>query len=322
MSLNNRNPVSYLRISVTDLCNFRCFYCRPSTGVEKIPHSDVLRFEEIELAVRAATRLGIRSFRITGGEPLVRRGILHLVEKIASIPGVEDLAMTTNGVFLPGRADALRRAGVGRLNLSLDSLRSGRFSSITRGGILSEALAGLEEALAAGFNEIKLNTVVMKGVNEDEILSIVEFAGRRGLCSRFIETMPMGGGGLGAEWFLPLEEVRRRIELRWGLDLVKRSGGCGPAEYYRTSAGVTVGFIAPISACFCSSCNRLRMTADGMVRPCLASDRELDLKRVIRSGGGINEVVEVLKLAAATKPASHRFGEDFSPRRKMVSIGG
>lgn len=313
--------VKYLRISVTDLCNFRCFYCRPAEGVKKIPHSEILRFEEIALTARAAAGLGIRSFRVTGGEPLVRRGIVELLQLLAAVPGVEDLALTTNGALLAGLAGRLRRAGVGRLNVSLDSLRPERFSSITRGGNLSAALAGLEEARAEDFSEIKLNTVVIRGVNNDEIFELVEFAGRRRLCIRFIETMPMGGGR-GPDRFVSLREVKRMLGSRWNLELVERRGGCGPAEYWRTPEGFTVGFIAPISACFCSSCNRLRLTADGMVRPCLASDREFDLKRVIRSGGGVEEIAEILRRAVSAKPASHGFGEGFVSRRRMVSIGG
>jgi cyclic pyranopterin phosphate synthase len=301
----------------------------PAEGVPWRPHDEVLRYEEIEIVARAAAEIGITKVRLTGGEPLVRRGISDLVRMVAAIPGIDDLAMTTNGILLGRHAAELADAGLGRVNVSLDTLRPERFQRITRCGKLADALAGIRAAREAGLTPVKINTVVVRGLNDDEV---VDFA-RKSLIGewhvRFIELMPFGMGGMiDEEWrerFVTAAEVRDRIEAALGpLEPAKMSVGGGPARTYRLpGAPGTLGFITPISEHFCYHCNRLRLTADGQLRPCLISDEEIDLRTPLRQGAGVDEIKVLLRVGIACKPRQHHLAEE-SPaeKRAMSEIGG
>ena len=322
-------PISYLRISVTDRCNLRCIYCMPLEGVPWRPHAEILRYEEIETIVRAAADLGISKVRLTGGEPLVRPGIVDLVRMLARIPGVDDLAMTTNGILLPRYAAPLAEAGLQRVNVSLDTLRPERFERITRWGHLEDVLAGMEAAQRAGLEPIKVNTVVIRGMNDDEVVDLARKTLEAGWNVRFIELMPVGNGGLvddrWRERVVTAQEIRGRIEAALGeLEPAKVSAGGGPARTYRLpGAQGTLGFITPISEHFCYRCNRLRLTADGQLRPCLLSDQEIDLRAPLRQGAGVEQIKELLLKGIERKPMRHHLDECERPvDRVMSEIGG
>jgi len=322
-------PISYLRISVTDRCNLRCVYCMPPEGVAWMPHEAILTYEEIVEVVRAAAELGISKVRLTGGEPLVRLDIEQLVRGISQVPGIDDLAMTTNGILLPRHAAQLAEAGLHRVNISLDSLRPERYESITRGGHLEDVLEGMEAARRAGLDPIKINTVVIRGVNDDEVVDLARKTMEEGWHLRFIELMPVGGGDLiGGRWLdrvVTAEEIREEVESAVGrLEPAKTSVGNGPARYYRLpGAQGTLGFITPISEHFCYQCNRMRLTADGQLRPCLLSDEEIDLRTPLRAGAGVEELKGLLLQGVERKPRAHHLVESVSPRRRTMSqLGG
>jgi len=322
-------PISYLRISVTDRCNLRCAYCMPPEGIPWVPHEDILTYEEIETVVRAAAELDISKVRVTGGEPLVRLDIVELVRMLALIPGVDDLAMTTNGMLLSRYASSLAEAGLQRVNISLDSLQPKRFRSITRGGRLEDVLEGMEAARRVGLEPIKINTVVIRGMNDDEVVELASRTMEAGWNLRFIELMPVGNGGwLGDEWtqkVVSAEEIRQRIESTLGtLEPAKVSAGSGPARYYRLpGAQGTLGFITAISEHFCYRCNRMRLTADGQLRPCLLSDEEIDLRGPLRRGAGVAEIKELLLKGVESKPRQHDLAESHRPKKRSMSqIGG
>ncbi len=315
-------PISYLRISVTDRCNFRCLYCRPAEGIRLRRSHEILRFEEIERVARAAASLGINKVRLTGGEPLVRRGVVDLVEMLASIPGLDDISLTTNGALLAKYAQDLAKAGLKRVNVSLDSLKKERFREITRGGLLKDTLAGIDAARRAGLSPIKINMVVVRGLNNDEILDFARLS-REDWHVRYIELMPLGPG---VEWRgLSVGKIREEIERHLGsLEPAKVDLGGGPARYYRLfRAQGTIGFIAPLSECFCEGCNRLRLTADGRLRPCLLSDEEIDIRTPLRRGATLSELREIISQGAHMKPSGHRLAERVWPQeRTMSEIGG
>ncbi len=322
-------PISYLRVSVTDRCNLRCVYCMPPEGVPWRHHEEILRYEEIETVVRAAASLGISKVRLTGGEPLVRLGMVDLVAMLARIPGIDDLAMTTNGTLLARHAEELKTAGLKRVNVSLDTLRPERFRRITRLGELSNTLGGIAAAREAGLLPVKVNTVVARGVNDDEVLDFALLTLEREWHIRFIEIMPLGQWQeAGSEWennVVMTTEIRQRIETDLGpLEPVKVSVGNGPAQYYRLpGAQGTVGFITPISEHFCYQCNRLRLTADGKLRPCLLSDDEIDLRTPLRQGATIEDVKRLIVEAVRAKPERHHLSEQVIPQeRAMSEIGG
>jgi len=327
-------PIYYLRISVTDRCNLRCLYCMPEEGVPWLPKEEVLTLEEIARVVRVAAQMGLRRVRLTGGEPTVRRGLVELVRWIAATPGIEDVAMTTNGIALAAMAQDLARAGLRRVNISLDTLRPDRFRAITRWGDINDVFAGIEAARRAGLRPLKLNVVVMRGINDDEVVDFARTTLSEDWEVRFIELMPFldeeascakGEGGFDLQ-FVPTREVRRRIEAALGpLQPAESESGAGPARYYRLpGARGLVGFISPLSEThFCATCNRMRLTADGKVRPCLLTDHEVDLKGVLRSGASDEELKGALLLALRTKPDAHHLWDGNRPRwRKMVQIGG
>jgi cyclic pyranopterin phosphate synthase len=323
---NFNRPISYLRVSVTDRCNLRCVYCMPPEGVPWRPHEEILRYEEIETAVRAAASLGISKVRLTGGEPLVRKGLVDLVAMIARIPGIDDLAMTTNGILLARYAKELKAAGLKRVNVSLDTLRPERFRCITRLGELSDTLEGIAAAKEAGLVPVKVNTVVIRGLNDDEVVDFARLTYAPDWHVRFIEVMPLGDN---ADWagngYVPLGEARERIERELGELIPAKLGvGGGPARYYRLpGAEGTVGFITPISEHFCYQCNRLRLTADGKLRPCLLSDQEIDLRTPLRRGAGVAEIRELLLEGIESKPLQHHLDERRMPANRVMSeIGG
>jgi len=308
--------ISYLRLSVTDLCNLRCRYCMPEEGVPKKDHAAMLTEDEMILAVEAAASLGITKLRITGGEPLVKKNILSICRRAAQVPGIREVCMTTNGLRLPELAAPLRSAGVRRLNISLDTLDAEKYAQITRCGVLSDALAGIHAALGAGFEKIKLNAVLIGGFNDDEIEEMARLTLRYPLDMRFIELMPMGENGFGKEAYLPYTEVLRRLP-----ELMPLPGEGGAAKLYRLpGAKGNVGLISPVSAHFCSGCNRLRLTADGKLKPCLHSSAEYPIKGLDKAG-----MAAVMEEAILGKPEWHGL-LDYANRsqsaRSMNRIGG
>lgn len=320
------HEIEYLRISVTDRCNLRCRYCMPAEGVPFRPHNEILRYEEIAQVTRAAVGLGITKFRLTGGEPLVRRGIVELVAMLARIPGVQDLAMTTNGTLLSHYAEALARAGLRRVNISLDTLDEEKYAQLTRGGRLADALEGIRSAERAGLSPVKINTVVVRGLNDDEVVALARLTLEHPWEVRFIELMPVGHEG---QYFqgkaVPGAEVARRIGAALGeLTPVEGARGSGPARYYRLpGAKGTIGFITPLSEHFCAQCNRIRLTADGHLRPCLLADGEIDVKAALRRGASLAEIQALLLQAVAAKPDGHHLHEESLPAsRGMSEIGG
>ena len=322
-------PISYMRISVTDRCNLRCIYCMPPEGVPLRSHDDILRYEEIETIVWAAAELGITKIRLTGGEPLARLGVADLVRLLARIPGIDDLAMTTNGILLSRYAADLAEAGLQRVNVSLDTLRPERFRRITRRGQLEDVLAGMEAAREAGLEPIKINTVVIRGMNDDEVVDLAQKTMAAAWNVRFIEMMPVGNSALAdddwQERVVTAQEIRQRIESALGeLEPAKISTGDGPARYYRLpGARGTLGFITPISEHFCYQCNRLRLTADGQLRPCLLSDQEIDLRTPLRQGADVAQIKDLLLQGIENKPWEHHLDELERPEKRVMSeIGG
>jgi len=320
--------INYLRVSVTDRCNLRCVYCMPAEGIDKQAHGEILRYEEIALVVRAAAELGVRKVRLTGGEPLARLGLPDLVRMLAAIPGIDDLSMTTNGTLLAHHAQALAAAGLRRVNISLDTLRPERFEQITRHGRLEDVWAGMVAAQTAGLTPIKLNMVVVRGLNDDEIVDLARRTVSDGWHVRFIELMPIGANvSWAGDGTVPIKEVRGQIEAALGpLAAVGpgRPTGNGPARYCRLpGVAGTIGFIAAMSEHFGRACNRLRLTADGRLRPCLMSDDELDLRPALRAGADLEAVKEMLIQAIRRKPERHRLEEAQAPQgRTMSEIGG
>ena len=309
--------ISYLRVSVTELCNLRCRYCMPADGVCKKEHKEMLSQEETIRAIRAAATLGISKLRITGGEPLVKPNILSLCREAAAVPGILELCLTTNATLLPALAVPLREAGVSRLNISLDTLDRDKYRYITRNGDLDQAIRGIEAALDAGYRKIKLNCVLIGGFNDDEIPALADLTRRWPVDLRFIEMMPMyDGGDFGPEAFIPYTAVTDRLP---ELEPVAPDGGV--AKLYRLpGARGNLGLISPVSAHFCSECNRLRLTADGKLKPCLHSADEYSVK-----GQSLEEMVETFRRAILAKPRWH--GElSYSSRsrasRNMNQIGG
>jgi cyclic pyranopterin phosphate synthase len=316
-----------LRVSVTDRCNMRCFYCMPAGGVEFKPHDAILRFEEIERFVRVAVQLGIRRVRLTGGEPLVRKGLCRLVEMIAAVPGIDDLAMTTNGILLGQYADALRAAGVQRLNVSLDTLDPGRFQQIARRDELGEVLCGIDAACRAGFRQVKLNVVAIRGRTEPDIVPLALFAQSRGLELRFIEFMPLDGDDRwAADMVLPAPEILRRLAAGIGpLEPVVEPDCHSPATLYRfVEGGARIGLIRTVSRPFCDRCSRLRLTAEGKLRNCLFARDEWNVRDLLRTGGSDDELAALVRAAVAAKRQCRGTDAGTLARtdRPMYQIGG
>jgi GTP 3',8-cyclase len=316
--------INYLRISVTDRCNLRCIYCMPPEGVPQMSHNEILSYEEIRAVVRAAAELGINKIRVTGGEPLVRAELPNLIKMLSQLEGIHELSLTTNGTLLKKYALELKQVGLSRVNVSLDTLKADKFQYITRLGKLKNVLEGIEAAKKTGFQSVKINTVVMRGINDDEILDFARMTYKDGWHVRFIELMPFKG----VAEFVPSAELRQHISLLGKLEPCPDSIGItdnGPAMYYRLSgAKGTIGFISPLSeTSFCSRCNRMRLTPDGKLRPCLLGEDEIDLKMPLRNNASLEELKRLILKAVASKPEHHVEGDNVRlVKRKMSQIGG
>jgi cyclic pyranopterin phosphate synthase len=314
--------INYLRIAVTDRCNLRCIYCMPPEGVPQMSHSEVLSYEEIRAIVQAAVELGVNKVRLTGGEPLVRAELPKLVGMLSQIEGIEELSLTTNGTILKKHALELKQAGLLRINVSLDTLKADKFRHITRLGKLNNVLDGIEAAKDAGFHPVKINTVVMRGINDDEILDFAKMTYEDSWHIRFIELMPFKG----VTEFVPSIELRQHINLLGELESCTPLAGNGPAKYYRLAgAKGTIGFISPLTEpSFCNQCNRMRLTPDGRLRPCLLGENEIDLKTSLRNNASIDKLKRLILQAVAFKPKHHPLiGDNFRlVKRKMSQIGG
>ncbi|MCC5884017.1 MAG: GTP 3',8-cyclase MoaA [Halomonas sp.] len=304
--------VRYVRISVTDRCDFRCVYCM-SEEMTFLPRAQILTLEELSMVARAFVEMGVEKIRLTGGEPLVRRGIDQLIEETSALPGLRDLGMTTNGAGLVKQARRLREAGLGRLNISLDTLDPERFRRLTRTGDLSRVLEGLQAAREAGFERIKLNAVILKGRNDDEVLDLVEFARSERVDLSFIEEMPLGdvSDHSRAETFCSSDEVKSAIEQRHEL-IPTTESTLGPSRYFRMSdSDSRIGFISPHSHNFCASCNRVRVTAEGRLLLCLGNEHSVDLRAVLRQyPGDIDALKHAIVQALPLKPERHHFTTD------------
>ncbi|MFZ6008170.1 MAG: GTP 3',8-cyclase MoaA [Nitrospirota bacterium] len=317
--------IDYMRISIIDRCNLRCIYCMPSEGIKPIEHKDILGYEEIIRIVRIAAGLGVRKIRLTGGEPLIRKDLPYLVSSINSIEGIEDISLTTNGLLLKKYAQSLASAGLRRVNVSLDSLRPERYREITRGGDINDVLEGIHEAENAGLLPIKINMVPIRGFNDDEIEEFARLTLKTSYNVRFIEFMPIGAKEIwDHEKYISTEEIKERASKIAPLIPVKirRSG---PARYFRfEGAPGVVGFISPITHHFCNSCNRLRLTSDGKLRPCLFSETEIDLKSAMRCGASDEEIERLLRLSIEIKPEGHSINHEkcFTHLKPMSKIGG
>ncbi|HHX49982.1 MAG TPA: GTP 3',8-cyclase MoaA [Clostridia bacterium] len=317
--------IDYLRISVTDRCNLRCRYCMPADGVHLKTHEEILSLEEIFRLVEVAVSLGFTKFRLTGGEPLVRKGLVSLVERMVSLDGVRDITMTTNGILLPQYAGELKKAGLKRVNISLDTLKKDRFAYITRIGQIERVYQGIEASLEAGLKPVKINVVVVRGFNDDEILDFAHLTRERPLHVRFIELMPIGeSDGTAVQKYVPVEEIKEILSRHDEL-LPAQVEGSGPADYVRLpeSQG-TIGFIGALSRHFCSTCNRLRLTAEGKLRPCLQKDVEFDLRTLLRQGVDQGVLRSVFLKALEQKPERHNMEIDGwgQQKRIMSQIGG
>lgn len=314
--------LDYLRVSITDRCNLRCIYCMPPEGLASAPHESILSYEEICKLVSLGVECGIRKVRITGGEPLVRRDVVGLIGSLRKITGLEEISVTTNGVCVSDFAAELKKAGVDRINISLDTLDREKFKRITRRDDLASVLKGIGAVLGLGFEPVKINVVVMRGLNEKEIVQFGRLSIDRPLHVRFIEYMTLGGAEQwGDGLFFPAQAVKKRLETLGQLNPVGRVRGNGPARYFSyPNALGTVGLISPFSAGFCERCNRLRVTADGGLRPCLLSDDEIDVKGALRSGAPNEAIENLFRQAAAKKTFRHHL--PWGNHRYMRSIGG
>lgn len=318
--------INYLRISVTDRCNLRCRYCMPEEGIEKKAHMEILTLEEIFKVVKVCAGFGMDKIRITGGEPLVRLGITGLIEKIAAIHSIKDIALTTNGMLLKKLAYELKEAGLKRINISLDTMNEEKYKYITRGGNIKNVLEGIDEALKVGLAPIKINTVLAKGFNEDEIEDFIRLTINEDIDVRFIELMPLGqAASFASEHYLPNTEVLERFK---ELEPAETADKSSPARYYKLpGAKGRVGLINPISHKFCDNCNRIRLTADGKLKPCLHSNKEIDVRGILRSeklSDKYKVLQEAVEEAIYSKPEHHTLNDLCSKpiERDMYTIGG
>ena len=325
--------ISYLRVSITDRCNERCTYCMPRELQEWLPREDVLTYEETLRLIRIASELGVSKVRVTGGEPLTRRDVLRFFRELRSVPGIDDIGISTNGTLLARRsadglttAQALRSCAVNSVNVSLDTLDREVYAAITGRDFLPQVLEGLDAAIAAGFPLIKLNCVLMRGRNEDQFVPLIEYAAARNLILRFIELMPVSTSEvLSDDNFLPVAEARRNLESHFGA-LIPEPGfrTNGPSTYYKIPGREQrIGFIGALTNLhFCESCNKLRLTCDGKLRPCLGSYLEFDIMKVLRAGATDEDLQRFFLDVVDRKPEQHDFRENYQPGRMMVAIGG
>ncbi|MGI5879890.1 MAG: GTP 3',8-cyclase MoaA [Syntrophomonadaceae bacterium] len=318
--------INYLRISITDRCNLRCKYCMPETGVKNLGHGTILKLEDFARLVKVGTQVGIRKVRITGGEPLVRKNVVKLVADIAELDKIDDIAITTNGVLYADMAEDLKRAGLNRINFSLDTLDRSKFNFISRRDNLAQVKKAIFKALELDMHPVKINTVLIKGFNDDEIMDFIALSRDYPLHIRFIEFMPVGDLLFwDKDKMMSSQQIKEIIETENQLISIKSIKGNGPAKYYQVAGGKgTVGFISPMSNHFCSECNRLRMTADGKLRGCLYAKQEIDLKAALARGANDEELRDLFRQAIDKKPERHHFDEGWGEenRRKMFQIGG
>ena len=320
-----QRQINYLRISVTDHCNLNCIYC----SVGSVPHLSrdaILSYEEIERVVRIAASMGINKVRLTGGEPLLRQDLSKLVKSISRIEVIDDISLTSNGILLSEYAAELKEAGLKRVNISLDSLREARFKQITGGSKLSEVLDGIEAAHRAGLEPVKINMVVMRGINDDEVIDFARKSIDKGWHVRFIEYMPFGAGDKNSTEMVSSREIMERIQVLGKLEPHTGEKGNGPAKYYQFSgAKGTIGFITPMTEHFCQSCNRLRITSDGQLRPCLLAEDEVNLKEALKNGANDEEIKQLIEQAVIIKRERHNLTGGLAPEvatRPMCQIGG
>ena len=319
-------PITYLRISVTDKCNLRCVYCMPEQGLPWLPKADLLTYEEIVRIARAAASAGVRSIRISGGEPLIRRSLDRLVAAIDAVPGIDDIALSTNALLLDEQIDALAAAGLRRVNVTLDTLREDRFERIARRPGLARVLAGIDAAIAAGLEPVKINVVVMRGENDDELEAFAQWTRERAVFVRFIELMPVHENlGIQRDAYIGSDEILERVSRIGDLRPASGPGGNGPARYYAfDGAPGAVGVISPLSHDYCDRCNRVRLTADGRLRLCLFGDHHIDLRTPVRAGADEEALAGLLRSAMFIKPERHhlKLGETSSRMRAFSEIGG
>ena len=318
--------ITYLRVSVTDRCNLRCVYCVPARNFQPLNHHDILTFEETKAIIEAAVAVGIRKVRFTGGDPLVRKGIVNLVESVTCLKGLKDVSITTNGILLKELAGPLFSAGIRRINVSLDTLNPLTFRKITGIDAFHDVIEGIEVAESVGFSPIRINVVVMKGMNDSELEAFAEMSVTKPYQVRFIEYMPIGNDHVWTpEKFIPTAEMKGRIEKLGPLMLLQRSQWDGPVERYRLSESRgEIGFISPLSQHFCPCCDRLRLTADGKLRPCLFSQTEVDIKTPMRTGANAAQLEQLIQQAIDIKPKQH-YATTYNKEgrsRPMTAIGG
>ncbi len=320
--------IDYLRISITDHCNLKCYYCTPFSGRSHLKRSEILSYEELLKVVAAAVDIGITKVRITGGEPLVRKGLVQFCRMLSDVNGLKSLSLTTNGIYLEDMAEPLFKAGIRRINISLDTLKPERFVKISGYNWLSRVLAGIKSAEQTGMQPIKINTVVMRGINDDEIEDLARLTLDKPYHVRFIELMPTDSPACGnyESLFIPVEEFMKKINQMDRVQIEPATDSFGPARLCRLPGALgKVGFIAPISWHFCGSCNRLRLTADGKIKTCLFSREELDIKTPLRTGATQNDIISIFKQAVAEKPPGHHLNakdHQNACQRAMRAIGG
>jgi len=314
--------IEYVRLSVTDKCNLRCFYCMPKGFKDFEQPDNWLTFDEIERVIKAFTELGVARVRLTGGEPMVRKNIAQLSQRLTALPGLNDLSLSTNATLLEKQAYALKQAGISRINISLDSLKAERFKQIT-GGELQPVIDGLLAAKKAGFSPIKINMVAMKGINDDEYEDMVEFCLQHDFTLRFIETMPMGATGEDAtDYYLDLQTVKQQLAKKYEMIPGVMPGG-GPARYMQVKdTDLRIGFITPISQHFCETCNRVRLSVDGTLYLCLGQDDKLELRPLLRNGISDEQLKEVIIKAIALKPEKHEFKDKPDQVVRLMSMTG
>jgi len=316
--------INYMRISVTDRCNLSCIYCT-SRAMPHLLHDDILRYEEIHRVVQAAAGLGVNKIRLTGGEPLARLNLSRLVELLSQVEGIDEVSLTTNGTLLDKYAAELKAAGLRRVNISLDTFKADKFQRITGSDRLKDVLSGIKAAKKGGLNPVKINMVVLKDINDNELLDFARMTVSDGWHVRFIEHMPFVNTEAENNGLVAIGEIMAIIQESLGeLQPSFPASGNGPAKYYQLpNAEGTIGFIGPMTECFCAECNRFRLTANGKLRPCLLDDDEVDIKEPLRSGASIEELEQLIQEAAALKQAQHHLGEEPAPaKRQMRQIGG
>ena len=328
MNLNHTDSfgriVDYLRISITDRCNERCLYCLPENFADWLPRREMLEYDELLAIVRAMTALGFKRFRVTGGEPLIRPGVVEFVRALVATPGVESVLLTTNGTRLPELAKPLFDAGLRRINISLDALDPDIYRGITNGDV-APVLRGIQQVQELGFESVKLNTVLMRGKNDGEVFRLLDFAAQHDIAIRFIELMPVSLTEMLSEAnFFPVTELFARLQREDDPEPLLESFGFGPARYFRLKKrGVTVGLIGALSDLhFCERCNKMRLTCDGKLRPCLGNHLEMDLKPALRPQLDAVRLRELICETLGQKPSAHQFRENYQPQRVMTAIGG